>query len=106
MSSKEMKELKKIEKEIKQTELQESLDTIENRRNFNLGLSLGLVFAIIGGFFSIIMYELFVRDLPNRCKIMLALFSFILLVVFLIIGIIENKQNKKLKTHILRHTKK
>jgi|GEM_PF-4485047 len=47
----ELKELKSIEKEIKQSEIEEQLNLAESRNNFNVGLIIGLIFAVAAGFF-------------------------------------------------------
>lgn len=105
-NKKELKELKKIEKEVKKSELEEALNLIESRRNFNLGLILGLVFAVIAGFFSIIVHEIFIEGLSYLTKVVISCVAFVFLVLFLILGLHENKKNKILRKKMFEHLKK
>lgn len=99
-------ELETIETEIKQSEIHEALAMIESRHNFNLGLTIGLIFAVVAGFFSIIAHEIFIQETSYLVKLMLVLFSFIVLILCLIIGLMENKMNKVLRNKILHYLKK
>ena len=97
VKNKVVSELNKIEKEIKNYELKETLDNIENHRNFNLGLIFGLLFAIVGGFFSIIFHEIFIEPLSIGLKLIIVFVSALIMVVLLIIGISENKKLELIK---------
>jgi hypothetical protein len=105
-SKKELEELEKIEKEIRESEIKESLNMVENRNNFNLGLILGLLFALVAGFFSIISHEIFIKDLSLLGKSSILLITGVLLVFFLFIGLRENNRNKILRKKISSYMKK
>ncbi len=91
-----LSELGKIESELKETEIKEYLNMIESRQSFHLGLILGLVFAVVAGFFAIIAHEIFIMEMSFNAKLTITIFSGMLLLLCLYLGLNENRMNKKI----------
>ena len=94
--NKVLSELRKMESELKETEIKEYLNMIESRQSFHLGLILGLVFAVVAGFFAIIAHEIFITDMSFNAKLAIAIFSGMILLLCLYLGMNENRMNKKI----------
>ncbi len=92
-----LSELHEIESELKETELQEYLNLIENRHSFHLGLILGLVFAVVAGFFAIIVHEIFIMEMSFNAKLAITIFSGVILLFCLHLGLTENRMNKNIR---------
>lgn len=90
-----LSELRGIERELHETELLEHLSMVESRQSFHLGLVLGLVFAVVAGFFAIIAHEIFIADMSFRAKLAITVISAAVLLFCLYIGLREDRKNKE-----------
>ncbi len=92
-----LSELGEIEREIKETEIKEYLNMIESRHSFHLGLILGLVFAVVAGFFAIIAHEIFIMHMSFPVKLAITIISGAVLLFCLFLGLTENRRNKDIR---------
>ncbi len=97
-------ELRKMEGELKEAEIKEYLNMIESRQSFHLGLILGLVFAVVAGFFAIIAHEIFIMEMSFNAKLAITIFSGMILLLCLYLGLNENRMNKKISRQMREYT--